>query len=118
MRIHPVLGLALLAGGAAAAATTLQPAPRDEAAALAMLDPSRLAAAACADRARGSEPVLLRRLRQAAALMRPVVPGRFPLYGGVPRSALEPGGLTAKARPWFDQGLEMAYNFNHAAAVA
>ena len=118
MRIHPLLGLALLAGGAAAAATTLHPAPRNDAAALAMLDPSRLAAAACADRAGASEPVLLRRLRQAASLMRPVVPGKFPLYGGVPRSALEPGGLTAEARPWFDQGLEMAYNFNHAAAVA
>ena len=50
--------------------------------------------------------------------MGPVVPGKFPLYGSVPRSALEPGGLTAEARPWFDQGLEMAYNFNHAAAVA
>ncbi|MEI6642506.1 MAG: hypothetical protein WCL10_10745 [Novosphingobium sp.] len=120
MRLYRMLGLALLAGGAvaAAAATTLHSAPRNDAAALAMLDPSRLAAAACAERARASEPVLLRRLRQAAALMGPVVPGKFPLYGGVPRSALEPGGLTPEARPWFDQGLEMAYNFNHAAAVA
>jgi tetratricopeptide (TPR) repeat protein len=120
MRAYPMLAAALLAGGAmaAAAATTLHRAPRFDAAALAMLDPSRLAAEACAERARASTPVLLRRLQQAAALMGPVVPGKFPLYGGVPRSALEPGGLTAEARPWFDQGLEMAYNFNHAAAVA
>ena len=121
MRVHPVLALVLLASGgvaAAAGAVRLQPAPRNDAAALAMLDPSRLAAAACAERARGREPVLLRRLRQAAMLSDPVVPGRFPLYGGVPRSALEPGGLTPEARPWFDQGLLMAYNFNHAAAVA
>lgn len=118
MRIYRMLALALLAGGAATAATTLHRAPKSDAAALAMLDPSRLAAAACAERAQASEPALLRRLRQAAALMGPVVPGKFPLYGGVPRSALEPGGLTAEARPWFDQGLLMAYNFNHAAAVA
>lgn len=122
MRFHRVFWLGLLVGGAATAATTLHRAPsfdtRSDAAALAMLDPSRLAAAACAERARASEPVLLRRLRQAAALMGPVVPGKFPLYGGVPRSALEPGGMTPEARPWFDQGLEMAYNFNHAAAVA
>lgn len=118
MRFTRVFWLALLASGVATAATTLRHAPRTDAAALAMLDPSRLAAAACAERARASEPVLLRRLRQAAALMGPVIPGKFPLYGGVPRSALEPGGMTAEARPWFDQGLEMAYNFNHAAAVA
>lgn len=118
MRIYRILGLALLAGGAATAATTLHRAPPSDAAALAMLDPSRLAAAACAERARGTQPILLRRLQQAAALMGPVVSGKLPLYGGVPRSALEPGGLTAAARPWFDQGLLMAYNFNHAAAVA
>lgn len=118
MRLYRVLALALLAGGAATAATTLHHAPRSDAAALAMLDPSRLAAAACAERARANTPILLRRLQQAAALMGPVVPGKFPLYGGVPRSALEPGGITPEARPWFDQGLEMAYNFNHAAAVA
>ena len=122
MRFHRVFWLVLLASGAATAATTLHRAPhsdaRSDAAALAMLDPSRLAAAACAQNARANTPILLRRLRQAAALMGPVVPGRFPLYGGVPRSALEPGGLTAEARPWFDQGLLMAYNFNHAAAVA
>jgi tetratricopeptide (TPR) repeat protein len=113
-----MLALALLAGGAAAAATTLHSPPRSDATTLAMLDPSRLAAAACAEKARASTPILLRRLQQAASLMGPVVPGKFPLYGSVPRSALEPGGLTAEARPWFDQGLEMAYNFNHAAAVA
>jgi hypothetical protein len=113
-----MLGLALLAGGAATAATTLHRAPPSDAAALAMLDPSRLAAAACAQNARANTPILLRRLQQAAALMGPVVSGKLPLYGGVPRSALEPGGLTAEARPWFDQGLLMAYNFNHAAAVA
>jgi len=118
MRMYRMLGLAMLAGGAATAATTLHRAPPGDAAALAMLDPSRLAAAACAQKARLSPPILLRRLAQAASLMGPVVPGKFPLYGGVPRSALEPGGLTAEARPWFDQGLEMAYNFNHAAAVA
>lgn len=120
MRTYHLIAAALLAGGAmaAAAATASHRGPRSDAAALAMLDPSRLAAAACAERARASEPVLLRRLRQAAALMGPVVPGKFPLYGGVPRSALEPGGMTPEARPWFDQGLEMAYNFNHAAAVA
>jgi len=118
MRMYRVLALALLAGGAAAAATTLQSPPRSDATTLAMLDPSRLAAAACAEKARASTPILLRRLQQAASLMGPVVPGKFPLYGSVPRSALEPGGLTAEARPWFDQGLEMAYNFNHAAAVA
>ena len=118
MRIHRMLGWALLAGGAATAATTLHRAPPGDAAGLAMLDPSRLAAAACAEKARLSPPILLRRLAQAASLMGPVVPGKFPLYGGVPRSALEPGGLTAEARPWFDQGLQMAYNFNHAAAVA
>ena len=123
MRIYPAAGLTLLAIGsiAAAAVGARWPVPvqaHSDAAALAMLDPSRLAAAACAGRARGREPVLVQRLRQAAGLMGPVVPGRFPLYGGVPRSALEPGGLTAEARPWFDQGLEMAYNFNHAAAVA
>lgn len=118
MRMYRILGLALLAGGAATAATTLHRAPPSDAAALAMLDPSRLAAAACAQNARANAPVLLRRLQQAAALMGPVVPGKFPLYGGVPRSALDPGGLTAAARPWFDQGLLMAYNFNHAAAVA
>lgn len=118
MRLYRMLGLALLAGGAATAATTLHHVPPNEAAALTMLDPSRLASAACAERGRASEPVLLKRLQQAAALMGPVVPGKFPLYGGVPRAALEPGGMTAEARPWFDQGLEMAYNFNHAAAVA
>lgn len=123
MRIYPAAGLALLAFGSMAVGARWQ-APvqtksaRSDAAALTMLDPSRLAAAACAGRARNAEPVLLRRLRQAAGLMGPVVLGRFPLYGGVPRSALEPGGLTAEARPWFDQGLLMAYNFNHAAAVA
>jgi len=118
MRMYRMLALALLAGGAAAAATTLHSPPRSDATTLAMLDPSRLAAAACAEKARASTPILLRRLQQAASLMGPVVPGKFPLYGSVPRSALEPGGLTAEARPWFDQGLEMAYNFNHAAAVA
>jgi len=121
MRVRPVLALALLTSSglaAAAAGARLYPAAHSDAAALVMLDPSRLAAAACAERARGREPVLLQRLRQAAALMNPVVPGHFPLYGGVPRSALEPSGMTADARPWFDQGLLMAYNFNHAAAVA
>ncbi|WP_292941331.1 hypothetical protein [Novosphingobium sp.] len=118
MRMYRVLALALLAGGAATAATTLHRAPSGDAAALAMLDPSRLAAAACAEKARAGTPILLLRLKQAASLMGPVVPGTFPLYGGVPRSALEPGGLTAEARPWFDQGIEMAYNFNHAAAIA
>lgn len=118
MRIYRMLWLALLAGGAATAATTLHRTPPSDAAALAMLDPSRLAAAACAQNARANTPILLRRLQQAAALMGPVLPGKFPLYGGVPRSALEPGGMTPQARPWFDQGLFMAYNFNHAAAVA
>lgn len=118
MRAYRILALALLACGAATAATTLHRAPGSDAAALAMLDPSRLAAAACAEKARASTPILLRRLQQAAALMGPVVPGKFPLYGGVPRSALEPGWITPEARPWFDQGIEMAYNFNHAAAVA
>ena len=121
MRVRPVLAAALLTSSGLAAAAVgarLYPAAHSDAAALAMLDPSRLAAAACAERARGHEPVLQQRLRQAAALMGPIVPGHFPLYGGVPRSALEPGGLTAAARPWFDQGLLMAYNFNHAAAVA
>ncbi|OYU33646.1 hypothetical protein [Novosphingobium sp. PASSN1] len=118
MRIYRMLGLALLAGGAATAATTLHRASSSDAAALAMLDPSRLAAAACAQNARANTPILLRRLQQAAALMGPGFSGKFPLYGGVPRSALEPGGMTPQARAWFDQGLLMAYNFNHAAAVA
>ena len=118
MRFLRQAGLVLLASGGVAAGAVNWHGPRDDAAALAMLDPSRLAAAACSEKASASTPMLLRRLAQAASLMGPVVPGTFPLYGGVPRSALEPGGLTAEARPWFDQGIEMAYNFNHAAAVA
>jgi len=88
-----------------------------EAAAIAMLDPSRAARVACT--APGGEPLLRQRLALAAAVAAPAGGAEaMPLYTDVPRSAFAPGGITPAARPWFDQGIEMAYNFNHAAAVA
>ncbi|MCW1383867.1 hypothetical protein OLX02_13665 [Novosphingobium sp. KCTC 2891] len=119
MRARMVIAVAALLAGSAAGSSArwlgLDPA---EAAALAALDPARTAAAACRP-APGAEPLLRQRLRLAAALA-PVQPGleALPLYPDVPRSALDPAGLTPAARPWFDQGLLMAYNFNHAAAIA
>lgn len=108
----------VLAGSMAGASARWAGVDPANATALAMLDPSRAAARACAG-ADAGEPLLRQRLRLAATLATHDALGApLPLYRDVPRSAFEPGGMTAAARPWFDQGLEMAYNFNHAAAVA
>lgn len=108
----------MLAGSLAGASARWAGAEPANAAALAMLDPSRAAALACAGRD-SREPLLRQRLRLAATVAAPDgIGAALPLYHDVPRSAFEPGGMTAAGRPWFDQGIEMAYNFNHAAAVA
>lgn len=108
----------IVAGSVAGASTPIAPGDRAHVTALAMLDPSRAAAAACAG-ADAGEPLLRQRLRLAAEVAhREALGAALPLYSDVPRSAFEPGGMTPAARPWFDQGVQMAYNFNHAAAVA
>ena len=84
--------------------------------ALALLDPTRLAASMCAPRTSGG--ALTRELLIAAAVAAPAAQLRpIPLY---PDLATSPFGVTtasAEAQRYFSQGLLLTYGFNHAGAV-
>ena len=41
----------------------------------------------------------------------------MPLYAGIASSQLPTGNLTGEARKYFDQGMALAYGFNHVAAI-
>lgn len=89
----------------------------DASAAFALLDPIRLAASACGNRAQQS--VLRARLRLAATLSSPIsaVGAPMPLYTSLAATRLKLTGTNAEAARFFNQGLLLTYGFNHAGAV-
>ena len=108
-----IAGLASLLGPTAAVPP--EPAPSPET--LAMLDPGRPGRLACGSRAGGA--TLDRQLRLAAAYAAEPAAGgaRIPLYPDIAASQIAPAGLDGRARSYFDQGLMLAYGFNHEAAI-
>ena len=90
---------------------------RPSEATLAALDPTLLGRSIC----RGfnaSEAVLQQRLGLAGnfAASLPAV-SALGLYQGIARSDLPTGDMSEQARRYFDQGLALAYGFNHKAAI-
>lgn len=95
---------------------TSEPAASPEA--LAALDPTKLGRQLC----RGfdaSGATLDQRLKLAAAFAQQAgyTAAQIGLYQGISRSDLPTGEMNAEARRYFDQGLALAYGFNHAAAI-
>ncbi|WP_337186670.1 hypothetical protein [Phenylobacterium sp.] len=109
-----VKAAALSGTGVMLAGSASPPAPSPDA--LALLDPSRLAASMCAPGT--SRNALARELLIAAAVAAPAAQLRpIPLY---PDLAASPFGVTtanAEAQRYFSQGLLLTYGFNHAGAV-
>lgn len=108
----------------AAIATTMsgaaeQPAPPFSAETLAMLDPTRAGRLAC----RGADPAaatLDRRLAMARTYIADTpaaASGPMPLLADIPRTQVPAGALDGDARRYFDQGMLLAYGFNHVGAI-
>lgn len=84
---------------------------------LAALDPTAQAEALCARRPGGTG--LMRALLAAAAVAAPASDaGAVPFLADLAGTGLSLAPGNAAARPWFAQGLMLAYGFNHAGAVA
>jgi tetratricopeptide (TPR) repeat protein len=92
-----------------------EPAPSPET--LAMLDPSRGAAASCGQ-FKGAN-LLRQRIRLAGLFASPAgaMQASVPLQPGLGSLAF-PVTANAQARPYFIQGLMLSYGFNHAGAIA
>ena len=105
--------LAVATGGLSAAAV---PQMQPGAAELALLDPTRIARTICGAGARPSTE-RERQLRLAAAYAETVAPGKMQLAEGIPRWQIPASGLDGDARRFFDQGIALAYGFNHKAAI-
>lgn len=86
--------------------------------ALAALDPTRLGRLACSGQNAGGA-TLEQRLRLAEALSSSEYPASaaMPLLAHRYRTAVPATGLTDSARAYFDQGMSLAYGFNHAGAL-
>ena len=85
---------------------------------LAALDPTRAGRQACRpDRAAAT---LDRRLAMARRYITDTPAGGsapMPLLAGIPRTQLPAGKLEGDARRYFDQGMLLAYGFNHVGAI-
>ena len=89
---------------------------RFPAAALAALDPGRIAQTLCGARAAGS--ALVSELLIASAVAAPASDAApIPLYADLTHSRFPLTTTSAEARRYFSQGLLLAYGFNHAGAV-
>jgi len=95
-----------------------RPVPSFSAETLAALDPTRAGRQAC--RPDSSAATLDRRLAMARRYIAdtPAAAGApMPLLADIPRTQLPAGRLEGEARRYFDQGLLLAYGFNHAGAI-
>ena len=93
--------------------------PDASAEAIAMLDPSRLAESLCGGKAHAerSRSAWAERARMAAASALPAMPAPIRLQDGLGDSGFRITSSNAEARAWFNQGLMLAYGFNHDAAI-
>ncbi|HEY5723408.1 MAG TPA: tetratricopeptide repeat protein [Allosphingosinicella sp.] len=93
--------------------------PDASAEAVAMLDPSRLAESMCGGKAHAerSRSAWAKRARIAAASAMPEMPAPIRLQDGLGDSGFRITTSNAQARAWFNQGLMLAYGFNHDAAI-
>jgi tetratricopeptide (TPR) repeat protein len=81
------------------------------------LDPIRLAQRVCG-RGGDGRNALAARLRMASEVGQTLPPGRgFPLSEAYHRTQVPASGVEGPARAYFDQGMTLAYGFNHAAAL-
>ena len=87
--------------------------------AAAMLDPSRLAARMCGGNARAerSRKAWAAQARLAAAAATPAIPSPMRLQEGLGDPGFRITTSSPGAQAWFNQGLMLAYGFNHDAAV-
>ena len=108
----------LLAAFGLAFATSSTPS-EPSAEAVAMVDPSRLAASICGGNARAerARQAWLARARLAAAAALPAMPSPVRLQDGLGDPAFRITTSSPEARAWFSQGLMLAYGFNHDAAI-
>ncbi len=114
LKLSAIVLSALILGSASAEA----PPPQPSAQALAALDPTLPGRKAC--RGLGTaDATLAGRLGLAQTLSDSRDPGAdaVGLYPGIARSDLPLGAISPAARPYFDQGLALAYGFNHRAAI-
>lgn len=81
------------------------------------LDPTRIALATCGPRSPAR--TLNERLRLAAEYAEAGAPGSdgMHLLAGIAASQIPASGLDLPARRYFDQGIALAYGFNHGAAI-
>src|SRR5688500_9539608 len=110
------LAIATAIWSALAQSGTAPPASEISPDTIAALDPIRLAALTC----RGATSTVLNdRLLLARDFAAKQPPGRgtLPLYPGIGRSDLELDGVEGDSRRYFDQGLVLAFGFNHSAAI-
>ncbi len=106
----------LVVGGAGLMLASVAPAPRPSSAALAALDPGRLAAFMCGPKGAGPAPA--RALLMAAAVAAPASQSEaIPLYPDLTASPFRVTTAQPQARHYFSQGLLLSYGFNHAGAV-
>lgn len=111
---HPFKAAAIVAAGLSLASFT--PSSEFPAAALAALDPVRLAGLSCGTARAGS--ALVNNLLVAAAVAAPASgSGRIPLYPDLAASSFPVSTQADQARRYFSQGLLLNYGFNHAGAV-
>lgn len=95
---------------------SFSPEPRFSVAALAALDPSRIAETLCSAQHGGS--TLVSRLLIASAFAAPLGSmAPIPLYDDLTHAAFPVTTKNAQARRYFSQGLMLSYGFNHAGAV-
>jgi tetratricopeptide (TPR) repeat protein len=116
--------LAALAGAGLVAALALWPSPSGRQSAA--FDPALAQGAACTP-ARSGPPLLLARLVQGQVETRPFQPGRQapapadttppPLYKNLGPLHMPITTANIRAQAYFDQGLRLAYAFNHAEAA-
>jgi len=95
-------------------------APRDSSAeSIAMLDPSRIAASICGGAAnqRRSRLAWLARAEVAAASALSAMPAPLRLQEGLGDAGFRITASNQTALPWFNQGLMLAYGFNHDAGI-
>ena len=86
---------------------------------VARLDPSRIAASICGGTARSERSRLawLARARMAAAQAVPALPAPIRLQDGLGDPGFRITTSKPEAQAWFNQGLMLAYGFNHDAAI-
>lgn len=85
---------------------------------LALLDPSRMARTACGTGLRARETLDARlQMAQDYSDRTGSGLGAIPLYQGIAPAQIPASGLGGEARRYFDQGVALAYGFNHKAAI-